>query len=203
VALLSTAVYIVKGLQLSLTKKSVVILAFGLRLPYVPHFPAKKLSANPPTYSVIAPIVLRLSYLNTALTSDNATLDGVLASVFMQIQISYAIIAATTPCLRPFMIALSTNYGAPAPVTAKSSPAATGMSRSDKDISLASLSRRPEASSTPGPRPKRPAAPTNRWDQSEHHTKITSGDQQSVGSHDSKQMIISKNTEWVVEYDGR
>jgi hypothetical protein len=130
-----------------------------------------------------------------------------------QIQISYAIIAATTPCLRPFMIALSTNYGAPA--TAKSSPFATMQSRSDQNISLASMSRREKTRPAPASTAtltttttttsttmvRRPPAPTTRWDNTVNRTEVTSGDHQSVASDGSRKMIISKNTEWTVDYD--
>jgi hypothetical protein len=42
--------------------------------------------------------------------------------------------------------------------------------------------------------------PALRWDRSTHHASVVSGDQQSIQSHDSKQMIISKNTQWTVDY---
>jgi hypothetical protein len=148
-------------------------------------------------YRVIIPTAVRLYYLNKEFSSSDPTLDGVMASVCTQIEISYAIIAATTPCLRPFMTALSTNYGAPAQT--KTSPSVAGTSRSGKDFSLASLSKMSRlAQEEKG----KTAAPTTRWDQSEHHASVMSGDQHSLESHESKQMIISKNTEWTVEYEG-
>lgn len=149
-------------------------------------------------FRVIIPTAIRLYYLSEEFLSSDPTLDGVMASVCTQIEMSYAIIAATIPCLRPFMTALSTNYGA-AP-KAKSSPSAAGTARSGNDFSLASLSK----ASRLGPEEKgKPTlAPTTRWDQSEHHVSVMSGDQHSMESHESKQMIISKNTEWAVEYEG-
>lgn len=85
------------SLKLSLDKKAIVIFAFAVRLP------------------VIAAAIVRLHYLSTQLFSSDPALEGgVLAQVFTQIEISYAIITTTTPCLRPFMSALNTNYGGPA-----------------------------------------------------------------------------------------
>jgi len=48
----------------------------------------------------------------------------------------YAIVATTIPCLRPFLTATGTNYGAPAQT--RSSPCATGTAPSDKGFVLSS-----------------------------------------------------------------
>lgn len=149
-------------------------------------------------FRVIVTTVVRLYYLSEEFSSSDPTLDGVLASVCTQIEMSYAIIAATIPCLRPFMTALSTNYGAPAQI--KGSPSAAGTKRSGNDFSLNSLSKTSRLGHEE--KGKSVTAPTTRWDQSEHHASVTSGDQRSMESHESKQMIISKNTEWAVEYEG-
>jgi hypothetical protein len=150
-------------------------------------------------FSVIIPTALRLYYLGLEFSSSDPTLEGVLASVCTQIEMNYAIIAATTPCLRPFMSALSTNYGAPAQT--KTSPSAAGTARSDNEFSLSSLSKMSRLG-RPEEKGKQVSAPKTRWDQSEHHASVMSGDQHSMESHESKQMIISKNTEWAVEFEG-
>jgi hypothetical protein len=150
-------------------------------------------------FRVVIPTAFRLYYLNIEFSSSDPTLDAVLASVCTQIELNYAIIAATTPCLRPFMSALSTNYGAPAQT--KVSPSATGTGRSNNEISLSSMSKM-SRTGRPEEKGKQATMPTTRWDQSEHYTSVMSGDQHSMESHESKQMIISKNTEWAVEYEG-
>jgi hypothetical protein len=128
-------------------------------------------------------------------SSSDPTIHGAVgASVSTQIQLSYAIVAATTPCLRPFMSALSTNYGAPAQPK-KSSPSQSGNEYSLNSISNTSRLGRIAKG-------KQLSVPTTRWDATEHHASVVSGDQFSIGSHDSKKMIISKNTEWAVEYEG-
>jgi len=168
-------------------------MAFGLRLPWV-HFAFMYFTAN--TLRIIVPTILRLYYLHIQFSSTNPTLDGVIATVCTQIQLSYAVIAVTTPCLRPFISALSTNYGAPA--RSKASPAGTGASGSSNGYSLKYLPKK----SNLGPREgeQQTSVPTTRWDGNEHHVTIMSGDNHSIGSHESKQMIIAKNTEWAVEY---
>lgn len=42
-----------------------------------------------------------------------------------------------------------------------------------------------------------------RWDENEHTARVDKGDVHSMESHESKQMIIERNTEWTVEFQGR
>ena len=153
-------------------------------------------------YRVIAPIALRLSYLNIEFHSSDPTLHGVLASVCTQIQLCYAIIAATTPCLKPFMTALSTNYGAPAPNKTTPMPSAAGTGQSNNEYSLSSLSKKSKSAGSSASK-MQISVPTTRWDQAEYRSAVVPGDQHSMESHESRQMIISKNTEWAVEYEGQ
>lgn len=147
---------------------------------------------------MIAPIILRLLAVRTAIHSSDPTLKGALVALFTQIEVAYAIIAATTPCLRPFMSALSTNYGAPASI--KSNPNTTNA------YSLNSISKWSRKNNTQNSKKGKQAsmmsdAPVTRWDRSEHHASVVHGDSHSMSSHDSKRMIISKNTEWTVDYE--
>jgi hypothetical protein len=145
---------------------------------------------------VIAPAILRLVYLNQEFTSSDPTLHGVYASVCTQTQISYAIIGATIPCLRPFMAALATNYGAPAQI--RTSPSGTKKSKYANQYNLSSLSKSSRSANLDKPKI---SAPTKPWDRSNHHVSVASGDQHSMESHESKQMIISKNVEWQVDFE--
>ncbi|KAK3317954.1 hypothetical protein B0H66DRAFT_555879 [Apodospora peruviana] len=192
-ALFGVAVYMTVGLQLDFSKKTVVLLAFALRLP------------------VIVPAILRISYLDTEISSSDPTLEGVMATVSMQIQISYAIIAMTTPCLRPFMSALNTHYGGPK--EPRTSPSSTKASKTAKSTgySLSSLSRskadRPTTAPTT-PKDDEEAdhhrAPVTRWDGADYRVAVVSRnlsiDGGSTQSNDSQRMIISKNTEWQVDF---
>lgn len=147
--------------------------------------------------SMIAPAALRLYYLDIQLSSSDPTLSGTLASVCAQIEISYAIISATIPCLRPFMSSLNTHYGAPAkPKT--STGTGSGGSKSNPPTPLESLSKEGRPLGT-----KKRATLGEMWDKPGNLTRVTRGEKHSIDSHDSKQMIITMDTEWAVEFEGQ
>lgn len=149
---------------------------------------------------VIIPAILRLHYLGAEFSSSDPPLDGVVASVFTQIQISYAIFATTTPILRPFMGALNTHYGGP--TEARTTP--TGTRQSDKSAGqpLSSLvsSRTKSQQKCPGPNS---VVPQIRWDNTQYHVQVSSAENEnrSLHSSDSRRMFISKNTEWAVDFE--
>jgi hypothetical protein len=147
-------------------------------------------------------MAFRLYYLNIEFSSSDPTLHGVLASVCTQIQLSYTIIAATIPFLRPFMTALSTNYGAPAKARASPSVPGTGTGRSDNGFSLSTLSKKSRVGRSQE-QSTEDLVPKTRWDKAEHRSTVIPGDQHSMESHESRQMIISKNTAWAVEFESQ
>jgi hypothetical protein len=149
-------------------------------------------------YRIVIAIVFRLHYLNLELSSTDPTLKGSIASVCTQIQISYAIIAATTPCLKPFMSALSTHYGSPAAFTTP-----PGTRKTEKSYVLSNLSKNSKNRGQDKPKPMPKAGPDTRWDKADNHTSVVAGDAISFESHSSIQMIIQKNMEWDVEFEGR
>ena len=59
--------------------------------------------------------VLHLHFLARSIRSLNPSLDLVGPVIWAQIELHYSNIAATVPCLKPFMAAVSTNYGATEP----------------------------------------------------------------------------------------
>jgi hypothetical protein len=157
---------------------------------------------------MIALAILRLDAIQTALNSTDLPLKGAMVAVYTQIEISYAIIAATTPCLQPFMKALSTNYGAPA--SSGSSPHATKAYSMNNFSKASKVSKRSGASGTQSSNMGTDlnvvnSKPALRWDKSEHQASVIAGDRDrdrdSISSHNSKQMIISKNTEWTINYE--
>lgn len=93
IALFVGGFWLVRDLQLPWSKKSVVVIAYGLRLP------------------VVVAAAVRLYYIRKSLYSEDQSLHGILASVCTQVELSYAVIATTMPCLKPFMSALNTQYG--------------------------------------------------------------------------------------------
>jgi hypothetical protein len=194
-----------------LLKKATIVFAFALRL------------------AVIVPIALRLHYLSEALNSSNFTLDITYEVVCKQVEIAYAIIAATLPCLRPFMVATATNYGAPAEghktktgsygKAYARSGSSNKSSRGDRNqnqpgFNLTNLtqklssglhSEKNNTSSTANGDNSGPAYGVDSY--GEHTATVVASraqrDTRSMESSESKQMIIRKDVEYAVEYDSR
>ena len=61
---------------------------------------------------VIAVAAVRLRYIFIQTSSPNPTLVGAITGVLTQLELFYGIMAATIPCLRPFLAGFTTNYGA-------------------------------------------------------------------------------------------
>jgi hypothetical protein len=192
-----------------LSKKAAILFAFALRLP------------------VIVPAALRIHYLSDALNSPDFTLDVTYEIICKQSEISYAIIGATLPCLRPFMTATATNYGAPAEGHKTKQGSNGGIygrsGSSDKasrgnpnhghvGLSLTSLTSKlgqrghPEKHNGFPPMSGDYNGPTYGIDSYGQHTATVvashpSRDAHSIDSSESKQMIIRKDVEYAVEYD--
>jgi hypothetical protein len=177
---------------------------------------------------VIVPAAFRLHYLSVALNSSNFTLDITYEAVCKQVEITYAIIAATLPCLRPFIVATATNYGAPAEghktkegsyfKTYTRSGSSNKSSRGDRNqnhpgFNLTNLTQKlssglyseNNASSTAN---GDNSGPIHGIDSYGMHTATvvashTPRDTRSIESSESKQMIIRKDDEYTVEYESR
>ncbi|KAF2436424.1 hypothetical protein EJ08DRAFT_691592 [Tothia fuscella] len=91
-ALISLPIYLVMPLQMNLRDKSIVLLAFSCRIPIMPL------------------AVLRLVSLSGLHRSSDYPWDVILATVYAQIEMHYSLIAASIPCLRPFLKAWNTGY---------------------------------------------------------------------------------------------
>ncbi len=144
-------------------------------------------------------------------SGDDPTLDGVLACVCAQIQISYAIIATTTPCLRPFMSALNTHYGGPTetrtPAGSKSGSKVSKTVKSENSYSMATFPSRGNSDRIePMPLAENPksesqgigVAVTGRWEQADRIERASSdhiSDHRSMQSNDSQRMIITRAEE--------
>lgn len=70
---------------------------------------------------IIAFASLRLYYLRQTIHSHDPTLIGIPMSIWTQIELNFSLIACTIFCLRPFMVAVSTNYGTAGDSTLESS----------------------------------------------------------------------------------
>ncbi|KAJ5164590.1 uncharacterized protein N7500_006420 [Penicillium coprophilum] len=97
------AVMLLKGLFMSVRRKLAVGFAFIFRFPLI-------------IFSLI-----HISTLHTALNNEDTTLAAVRPTVWMQVELHYALVACSVFCLRPFMAAVSTNYGTAGDSTLESS----------------------------------------------------------------------------------
>ncbi|OAX82275.1 hypothetical protein ACJ72_03369 [Emergomyces africanus] len=85
-------VYIAWGLHVQLKSKLVLLFAFSFRLP------------------VIILAALRIFYLQKQQKMDDPIFYGVDPSVCMEVELHYSLIAATIPCLKPFVKSFNTGY---------------------------------------------------------------------------------------------
>ncbi|KAJ5645400.1 hypothetical protein N7507_011411 [Penicillium longicatenatum] len=93
IILFSLAVALLKGLFMSVKRKLGIGFAFIFRFP------------------LIAFAFLHLSALHSALADNDVTLAAVEPTLWLQVEVHYALVACSVFCLRPFMAAVSTNYG--------------------------------------------------------------------------------------------
>ena len=108
-----------------------------------------------------------------------------------QIELCWAIIATTTPCLKPFMSALNTHYGGP---TSLKTPAGS-------KASIGSSSGRSKGVSKIQAVEKK-VDPQTRFDGAEYNVEVdSSGDIVSFESDEAKRMIISKDTTWAIDFE--
>ncbi|CAG8910219.1 unnamed protein product [Penicillium egyptiacum] len=108
------AVILLKGLFMSVSRKLAVGFAFIFRFPLI-------------IFSLI-----HISSLHTSLNSKDTTLAAVKPTIWMQVELHYALVACSVFCLRPFMAAVSTNYGTAGDSTLESSSRSNGTKESSK-----------------------------------------------------------------------
>ncbi|KAJ5549845.1 hypothetical protein N7535_002212 [Penicillium sp. DV-2018c] len=137
------AVVLLNGLFMSVRRKIAVGFAFIFRFP------------------IIIFSIFHIATLRTALNNTDTTLAAVEPTVWLQVEVHYALIACSVFCLRPFMAAVSTNYG-----TAGDSSLESNMSRSretknsSKSGSVSGSNSNSASRSTPQSRVQRKRAGT-------------------------------------------
>lgn len=144
---------------------------------------------------VIMAALVRLYYLGQDIASANPFFDGVPAQICTQVAMNYSLMAATVPCLKPFIISFNTSWG-------------TTTIRADSAYAMHSMSDKPRSRST-APGSGRPTdQPSFRPDLCSHTTRIgydpkppPRGDSGSVESHGSEQRIIRRTEDWSVRYE--
>lgn len=187
-AIFGLSIYLVAGLKMSMKMKGTVVMAFAIRLP------------------VIAMSAIRLYYLHGEVYSDDPTLTGYNTAIWTQAQVSYSLFATASACLGPFLRPFTRPYLAETSYSGRggrSLPAGYDLSKLSSSPAKNSDSSR---SGGRGHRKQRSAmsdyggSDRLRPDMVSHESEI-SGTRQSLDSHDSKRMIITKNMEWSVAYD--
>ncbi|KAJ5155230.1 hypothetical protein N7492_008033 [Penicillium capsulatum] len=93
ILLFSLAVALLHGLFMSVKRKLAIGFAFIFRFP------------------LIIFTIFHLSTLNAALSDRDVTLAAIKPTLWLQIEVHYTLVACSVFCLRPFMAAVSTNYG--------------------------------------------------------------------------------------------
>lgn len=187
VSIFAMSIYLVANLHMSLKMKCTVVLAFALRLP------------------VIAASAIRLYYLHQEVYASDPILTGYNAAVWTQVQVSYSLFATAAACLGPFIRPFTKPYladtrypspgshGASRPTGYRMSDM-SGMKSNSKSSKSADNARTQNSGrSHHNDTHLRPGPIT-------HQSHISS--RHSVESQDSSRMIITKNMEWTVEYDG-
>lgn len=173
------AVLLVWPLQMKISKKFTVVVAFGQRL------------------ILFIPIFLRLQGLDRTFKSHDPTLSISTTAIWKQVEITYAIVSASIPCLRPFMAALTTHYGAATECTSSLLDHYGGSGGKRRQIPETFILR----DMNPKSHIRDNRSQCRNAETNIHSSTNAQEDSVSLCSNDSKQMIIQKKTEIVVDYD--
>lgn len=85
--------WLVWNLQTDRSRKVAVVMVFSLRTP------------------IIAAAITRVAYLRTSIPSSQPLLTGVIPFICMEVEMHYGLMAATFPCLKPFIANFNTSWG--------------------------------------------------------------------------------------------
>ena len=163
-----------------------------------------------------------MHYFFHAFYTTDPTFDGVFFSAWTQVELAFSVITATTPCLKPFMSTISTNWGEQLKTefTNSSASGSYGLrdlfGRSNKTMSQNTVR---QATSVAEEQESQDAVDlpyepvygnkinhrTLRGDSVSHTASVTHGftlgdDGASTQSNDSQQMIIRKERTYSVEH---
>ncbi|EFQ97430.1 hypothetical protein MGYG_00471 [Nannizzia gypsea CBS 118893] len=154
-------VYLVWSLQMHLRSKIIVLFAFSFRLP------------------VLVAAGARLYYLRQQQMQEDLLFYGAAASVCLEVELHYGLMAATIPCLKPFVKLFNTGWFDTRGVSTNSAGEQYALS----NITPARVSVTTEASKKP-------------WNDRRHVRQ-----QSASSSAGSDIMIIRQTTAWDVTYD--
>ena len=161
---------------------------------------------------------IRLHYIEQQLASSDPTLSGAITAILTQVELFYGLVAATIPCLRPFLSAFVTNYGSMGGETIMGGSAiggsvhVKGSKASKTSIALQSIDSARRTTGTNektmdsttswhnGAATLRPDQVSNRFSVGHVKGVRSDNDVSSVDSDEStRRMIIKKSVAWQVD----
>ncbi|KAL8887479.1 MAG: hypothetical protein Q9215_004954 [Flavoplaca cf. flavocitrina] len=202
VALFAMSILLVKDLKMDTSKKSFVVIAFGVRLP------------------MIAFTILRIQSAKSWLNSSDLSYNGVFFVIWSIVEAHFSICSSNIACLKPFIAAFNTSFGGSAGINelSRMDRSSGGNSNSGTLKSLKNFSRRNRtnrdgsnvmSSNSRIATNKGGGSQLGTRNASRHDGKnlemgnevdIVHEDTGSIGSGGSRQMIIQKDVTWDVEY---
>ncbi|KAI1618475.1 hypothetical protein EDD37DRAFT_622808 [Exophiala viscosa] len=209
-----TLCFIINSVQIPRSKKLAIVAGFAFRL------------------LLIFPLAFRLHYVLASLHAHDITLRQDRIVINTQVELVTAMVAATVPCLRPFMAATYTTWGGRVDTVSGSEYNKSGsnsgkkhttsgsksvlsslrIGRSKKgvdeltsrdDISLEPMSQSWSAKGMDGNQTERHPSTIRKQSGDDSGAMNQADDQQSLGSHDSQRMIIRRDVEWNVRFENR
>ncbi|KAK2743765.1 hypothetical protein FQN57_004702 [Myotisia sp. PD_48] len=180
--LVALTVFLVWGLQMPWSRKAVVVGAFCSRLP------------------VVVTSAIRIHYINLIKDFQDPTLTFTTAILCTEVLVHYSLMAATIPCLKPFVISFNTGWGRGSQTT--------GKAYNSYHSSEGSATTRNQ---------NMPARPSNRMGYTSdirqdisHNNTIKAGessgrdrdrDISEIGSQNPEHMFIRQTTAWTIEHE--
>lgn len=146
---------------------------------------------------MVIPIGLRIYYLPRGLTDSDATFNGVNSAIVTQVILHFSIMAATFPCMKPFLVAFEKGLGEGSIMNSTKGVSYLGSSRHghERGYILHSVGDDSNKSVDTRLRPDRGETETN----IEHTPKRPpNSTTKSAESEASDLMIIRKTQEWQV-----
>ncbi|RMZ84558.1 hypothetical protein DV737_g1208, partial [Chaetothyriales sp. CBS 132003] len=205
VSLVGLALFLVWGLQTSLSTKASIVFVFAFRLP------------------MLVPIAFRLSNSDSSAWVKDPLLLQAPYYIWTQTELVYSVVSATIPTLRPLIRNLNTQFGGLSTSESGNSygngTGSKGLRRTFLRLTKRTTAGRSERRSQQtgndenGVEMHRPTrtGPSNQGIASSEYeaavagggAKTKSADSTSMTSHDSRQMIIKKSILWDVRHETR
>ncbi|KAL4750880.1 hypothetical protein BDW72DRAFT_108297 [Aspergillus terricola var. indicus] len=197
--LFGLAVFLLAGLFMPVKRKFTIAFAFIFRLPMI----------------VFA--ILHIYYLHQSLTSADPTLDAVPSLIWGQVELNYALVACSVFCMRPFIAAVSTNYGRGGDSTlessrdkssglnSKSAGGSGGGSKGGTETignETTALGNLDQSAGTTGGKVERGNGMMGRGSAGTDEIELVDWAHERRWSEGSRRMIIRKDVQYTVEFDG-